>query len=61
VSETTSDIRTADRIVANPQQEIRLPSAGHTAGTIIRPRSPNRIHHRGSNPSRRPPISEKAQ
>jgi hypothetical protein len=58
VSETTPDTHTTNRIVANPQQEIRLPSAEHTAGTIIRPPGPNRIHHRGTNPSRRPPISE---
>jgi hypothetical protein len=47
MSETTSDtdIRITNRIVANPQQEVRPPR-------------PERIHHRGSNPSRRPPISE---
>jgi hypothetical protein len=60
MSETRGDhyTRTTNRIVANPQQEIRLPSAEHTAGTNVRPHSPNRSHHRGSNPRRRPPMSE---
>jgi hypothetical protein len=57
MSETTPEIDTCstDRIARNPQQESHPHSAGHTAGTSTRP---PRNHHRGSNPSRRAPVSE---
>ena len=57
MSETTpdTDIRTSDRLARNLQQEPHPHSAGHTAGTSTRP---PRNHHRGSNPSRRPPVSQ---
>ena len=60
MSETRTDIclPITHRIVADPEQDIYLRSAVDTAGTITRPLR-NRIHHRGSNPSRRPPMSEK--
>jgi hypothetical protein len=47
-----------NRIVADPDQGICLRSAGDMAGAIPCPLRPNRIHHRGSNPSRRSPMSE---
>jgi hypothetical protein len=60
MSETTPDIdtRSNDYIARNPQQEPHPHSAGHTAGTSDRPPRPNRSHHRGSNPSRRRPVSQ---
>jgi hypothetical protein len=59
MSETRGDIDThsTSNIVADPEQDIHLRNEEHKAGTIARP-LPNRIHHRGSNPSRRPPMSE---
>ena len=61
MNETTSDtnIRITNRIVADPERDIHQRTAEHTAGIITRPLSHNRIHHRGCNPSRRPPMSEK--
>jgi hypothetical protein len=60
MSETTSDTdtRSSNRITRNPQREPHPHSAEHTAGTTTRPLPPNRNHHRGSNPSRRPPVSQ---
>jgi hypothetical protein len=54
MSETTpdTDTRSTDR---NPQQGPYPRSTEHTAGTSTRP---PRSHHRGSNPSRRPPVSQ---
>jgi hypothetical protein len=59
MSETWGDTNTriTNRIVANPEQDIHLRNATGPAGIINRPLR-NRIHHRGSNPSRRPPMSE---
>jgi hypothetical protein len=53
MSETTPDTDTR-----NSQQKPHAHSAGHAAGTGTRPPRPNRSHHRGTNPSRRPPVSE---
>ncbi len=58
MSETTPDTRTSNRIAHNPQREPHPHSAEHTAGTSTRRLRPNRSHHRGSNPSRRPPVSQ---
>jgi hypothetical protein len=60
MSEITSDTdtRATNRIVAHPEQDIHSRSAEHTAGTITRPLRDDRSHHRGGNPSRRPPVSE---
>jgi acyl-CoA reductase-like NAD-dependent aldehyde dehydrogenase len=58
MSETTPDTGSTYLIARNSQQEPHSHSAGHTAGTSTRPACPNRSHHRGSNPSRRPPVSE---
>ena len=60
MSETTPDTDTSStyHIARNPQQEPHSHSAGHTAGTSTCPPRPKRSHHRGSNPSRRPPMSE---
>ena len=58
MSETTPDTGSTYLIARNSQQEPHSHSAGHTAGTSIRPACPNRSHHRGSNPTRRPPVSE---
>jgi DNA-binding phage protein len=58
MSEATPDTHTAYRIARNPQQEPHPHSAGHTAGTSTRPPRPKRSHHRGSKPSRRPPMSQ---
>ena len=60
MSETTPDAetRSTDRIARNPQQEPHPHSAGHTDGTSTYPPRPKRSHHLGSNPSRRPPVSE---
>jgi hypothetical protein len=57
MSETTPDTDTlsTDRIIRNRQQEPHPHSTEHTAGTSTRP---PRSHHRGSNPSRRPPVSQ---
>jgi hypothetical protein len=57
MSETTpdTDTRNTDRIIRNRQQEPHPHSTEHTAGTSTRP---PRSHHRGSNPSRRPPVSQ---
>ena len=58
MSETTPDTGSTYLIARNSQQEPHSHSAGHTAGTSTLPACPNRSHHRGSNPSRRPPVSE---
>lgn len=60
MSETTpgTDIRRTVRIARNPQQGPHPHSAEYTAGTSTRPPRPTRSHHRGSNPSRRPPVSQ---
>ena len=60
MSETTPDIDTSStyHIVRNPQQEPHPHSAEHTPGTSTRPPRPKRSHHRGSRPSRRPPMSQ---
>jgi hypothetical protein len=60
MSETTpdTDTRSTDRIIRNWQQEPHPHSTEHTAGTRIRAPRPTRSHHRGSNPSRRPPVSQ---
>jgi hypothetical protein len=58
MSEATPDTLTAYRIARNPQQEPRPHSVGHTAGTSTRLPRPKRSHHLGSNPSRRPPVSQ---
>jgi hypothetical protein len=60
MSETTpgTDTSSTDRIARNRQQEPHPHSAEHTAGTSVRPPRPYRNHHRGSNPSRRPPVSQ---
>ena len=60
MSETTPDIdlRSTYHIARNPQQEPHPHSAEHTAGTSTRPPRPKRSHHRGSKPSRRPPMSQ---
>ena len=50
-----TDIRSTDQIARNPQQEPHPHSAGHNAGTSSRPK---RSHHRSSNSSGRPPVSE---
>jgi hypothetical protein len=60
MSETTPDTGTSSTgdIARNPQQQPHPQSAGHTAGTSACPPRPKRSHHRGSNPGRRPPVSE---
>jgi hypothetical protein len=61
MSETTpvTDTRSTHGIARNSQQEPHLHSIGRAADTSARPPlSPKRTHHRGNNPSRRPPISE---
>jgi len=59
MSETTPDIDTRRTdCIGNRQHEPHPHSAGHTAGTGADPSRPKRSHHRGSNPSRRPPVSE---
>jgi hypothetical protein len=60
MSETTPDIdlRSTYHIARNPQQGPHPHSAGHTGGTSTCPPCPKRSHHRGSNPSRRPPVSQ---
>ena len=57
MSETTPNTYTSStyHIARNPQQESHPHSSGQTAGTSTRP---PRNHHRGSNPSRRAPVSE---
>jgi hypothetical protein len=57
MSETTPDTGTSRpyRIAHNPQQEPDPHSAEAARGTSTRP---PRNHHRGSNPSRLPPVSE---
>jgi hypothetical protein len=57
MSETTPDTDTlsTDCFIRNCQQEPYPRSTEHTAGTSTRPQ---RSHHRGSNPSRRPPVSQ---
>jgi len=58
MSETTPDTdntRSTDRIVRNGLQEPHPRTTEHTVGTSTRLR---RNHHRGSNPSRRPPVSQ---
>jgi len=60
MSETTpeTDTRSTNLIARNSQQEPHSHSAGYAAGTSARPLRPKRSHHRGSNPSRRPPVSK---
>jgi hypothetical protein len=60
MSETTpdTDTRSTYRITGNPQQEPHPHSTGRTAGSSTRPPCPKRSHHRGSNPSRRAPVSQ---
>ena len=60
MSETTpgTDTRSTYRITHNPQQGSQPHSTEHTAGTSTCPPRPKRNHHRGSNPSRRPPVSQ---
>ena len=60
MSETTSDTDTRSTylIARDSQQEPHSHSVGHTAGTSTCLARPKRSHHRGSNPSRRPPVSE---
>lgn len=60
MSETTPNIdtRSTDRIARNQQQESRPHSAEHTVGTSAYALRSKRSHHRGSNPSRRPPASQ---
>jgi hypothetical protein len=60
MSETApdTDTRSTDHIARNPRHEPHPHSAGHTPGTSTCPPRPKRSHHRGSNPSRRPPVSE---
>jgi hypothetical protein len=60
MSETTpgTDTSSTFRIAHNRQQEPHPHSAEHTAGTSVRPPRPYRNHHRGSNPSCRPPVTQ---
>jgi len=60
MSETTPgiDIRSTYRVARNQQQKPHPRSAEHTVGTSARPPRPERSHHRGSNPNRRPPVSQ---
>ena len=53
-----TDTRSTYHIARNPQQAPHPHSAGHTACTSTCPPRPNRSHHRGSNPSCRPPVSQ---
>jgi len=60
MSETTpdTDIRSTSRIVRSPQPEHHLCSTEHTPDPHACPPRPTRSHHRGNNPSRRPPLSD---
>jgi len=58
MSETTPGTDTSSTYHIARNQQTHPYSAEHTTGTSTRPPRPKRNHHRGSNPSRRPPVSQ---